>query len=205
MEEIKQDLTTQLESIFSSLYTKLHIPTNNPSCDSPPHTEGEDSSHSHKFQHRHFQRDLRLPQVDVTKFDGSYPTGWVTQMEHYFSLYIITDDLAKLRYGVLHLDQEHWQWRKNSREGYIAWTQFVAELYERFDTGTNHLGHLKKLKKLGTVEDFIACFEHLSCRIEDMSDAFFWECFISGLKDEIQAHVLMARPQSWVEATKRDK
>jgi hypothetical protein len=38
-----------------------------------------------------------------------------------------------------------------------------------------------------------------------MSDAFFRECFISGLKDEIHAHVLMARPQSWVEATKRAK
>jgi hypothetical protein len=38
-----------------------------------------------------------------------------------------------------------------------------------------------------------------------MSNAFFRECFISGLKDDIRAHVLMARPQSWVEATKRDK
>jgi hypothetical protein len=38
-----------------------------------------------------------------------------------------------------------------------------------------------------------------------MSDAFFQECFISGLKDEICAHVLMARPQSWVEDTKWDK
>jgi hypothetical protein len=41
----------------------------------------------------------------VTKFDDSDPTGWVTQMEHYLSLYDITYDLAKLRYGVLHLDQ----------------------------------------------------------------------------------------------------
>jgi hypothetical protein len=208
MEEIKQDLTTQLESVFSSLCTKLHIPTDNPSSDSPPHTEGEHSSHSHNFQHHHFQRDLRLPRVDVTKFDGSDPTGWVTQMEHYFSLYDITDDLAKLRYGVLHLDQERWQWwqwRKTSRQGYIAWTHFVAELYERFDTDTNHLGHLTKLKQSGTVEDFIASFERLAFRTEGMSDAFFRECFISGLKDEIRAHVLMARPQSWVEATKRDK
>jgi hypothetical protein len=128
MEEIKQDLTTQLESVFSSLCTKLHIPTDNPSSNSPPHTEGEHSSHSHNFQHHHFQRDLCLPWVDVTKFDGSDPTGWVTQMEHYFSLYDITDDLAKLRYGVLHLDQERWQWwqwRKTSRQGYIAWTHFV--------------------------------------------------------------------------------
>jgi hypothetical protein len=38
-----------------------------------------------------------------------------------------------------------------------------------------------------------------------MSDSFFQECFISGLKDDICAHVLMAWPQSWVEATKRAK
>jgi hypothetical protein len=165
MEEIKQDLTTQLEFVFSAVCTKLHIPTDNPSSDSPPHTEAEHSSHSHNFQHHHFQRDLRLPRVDVTKFYGSDPTGWVTQMEHYFSLYDITDDLEKLRYGVLHLDQEHWQWwqwRKTSHQGYIAWTHFVVELYECFDTDTNHLGHLKKLKQLGAVEDFIDAFERLA-------------------------------------------
>jgi hypothetical protein len=81
----------------------------------------------------------------------------------------------------------------------------VAELYECFDTGTNHLGHLTKLKQYSTVEDFIATFERLDLRTEGMSDAFFQECFISGLKDEIHSHVLMAQPQSWVHATKRDK
>jgi len=144
----------------------------------------------------------------VTKFDGSDPTGWVTQMEHYFSLYNITDDLAKLRYGVLHLDQERWQWwqwRKSSCQGYIAWTHFVADIYECFDTDTNHLVHLTKLKQLGTMEEFIAAFERLDFRTEGMSDAFFRECFISNLKDEIRAHVLMARPEIWVEATKRAK
>jgi hypothetical protein len=146
--------------------------------------------------------------VDVTKFDGSDPTGWVTQMEHYLSLYDIIDDLAKLWYGVLHLDQERWQWwqwRKTYRQGYIAWTHFVAELYEYFDTDTNHLGHLTKLKQSGIVEDFIDAFECLAFRTKGMSDVFFRECFISGLKDEIRAHVLMTRPQSWVEATKRAK
>jgi hypothetical protein len=81
----------------------------------------------------------------------------------------------------------------------------VAEIYERFDTDTNHLGHLTKLKQSRTMEDFIVGFEHLDFRIEGMSDVFFRDCFISGLKDEIHAHVLMAQPQSWVEATKRAK
>jgi hypothetical protein len=81
----------------------------------------------------------------------------------------------------------------------------VVEIYECFDTDTNHLGHLTKLKQSGTVEDFIAFFERLNFHTEGMSHAFFQECFISSLKDEICAHVLMARPQSWVEATKRAK
>jgi hypothetical protein len=55
------------------------------------------------------------------------------------------------------------------------------------------------------VEDFIVTFERLDFRTEGMFDDFFRECFISGLKDEIRAHVLMAWPQSCVEDTKRDK
>jgi hypothetical protein len=71
----KQDLTTQLESVFSTLCTKLHIPTDNPSSSSPPHTKGDHFSQSHTLQNHHFQCDLRLPRVDVTKFDGSNPTS----------------------------------------------------------------------------------------------------------------------------------
>jgi hypothetical protein len=143
--------------------------------------------------------------VDVTKFDGSDTTGWVTQMEYYFSLYGITYELTKLWYGVLHLDQESWQWRKNSRQGYVAWTHFVADIYERFDIDTNHLVRLKNLKQFGTMEDFIAVFERLAFHTVSMSDAFLRECFISGLKEEIRSHVLMAWPQSWVVDIKRDK
>jgi hypothetical protein len=35
------------------------------------------------------------------------------------------------------------------------------------------------------MEYFIASFEHLDFRMEGMSDAFFRECFMGGLKDEI--------------------
>ena len=92
-------------------------------------------------------------------------------MEHYFSLHGITDDLTKLRYGVLHLDPERWQWwkwRKKARQGYLAWTQFVVELYDRFDSDTHHLGQLTKLKQFGTMEEFIDAFEHLDFRMEGM-------------------------------------
>ena len=81
----------------------------------------------------------------------------------------------------------------------------MVEIYEFFDTHTNHLGCLTKLKQSVIVEDLIAAFERLDFQTEGRFDAFFRECFISGLKDDIRAHVLMDRPQSWVEATKKDK
>jgi hypothetical protein len=85
--ELKQDMTTRFESVTMMICAKLHIPANLPLSDPPLHIEGETSSHSQNFQPHHFQHDLLLPCVDVTKFDGSNPTGWVTQMEHYFSLF----------------------------------------------------------------------------------------------------------------------
>jgi wobble nucleotide-excising tRNase len=47
MGEIKKDLTTHLELVFSEHCTKLHILIDNHSSSSPPHTEGDHSSHSH--------------------------------------------------------------------------------------------------------------------------------------------------------------
>jgi len=55
------------------------------------------------------------------------------------------------------------------------------------------------------VEDFITSFENLAFRIEGMSDAFFHEFFISGLKDEIRSQLLMACPPTWLEDTQRAK
>jgi len=137
------------------IWVKLHISVYLPSSEPHLQIDSENSSHSHNFHPHQFQRDLRLPRVNVTKFDGSDPTSWVTQMENYFSLHGITDELAKLWYVVIHLDQECWQWwkwTKNPRQGYVAWTHFVEDIYECFDTDTNHLGHLKKLKQYGIVE-----------------------------------------------------
>ena len=42
----------------------------------------------------------------MRKFDGSNPLGWVTQMEHYFSLHDIKDDIYNLKIKVLYLDKK---------------------------------------------------------------------------------------------------
>jgi hypothetical protein len=74
------------------------------------------------FHSNSLHRDPHLPRVEVNKFDGSDPTGWVTQMEHYFSLHGITDELDFFRYGVLYLDPEcgkWWKWHRKTHKGML--------------------------------------------------------------------------------------
>jgi hypothetical protein len=44
----------------------------------------------------------------------------------------------------------------------MAWTHFLAELYDLFDIDTHSLVTLTKLKQSGTMEEFIATFEKLT-------------------------------------------
>jgi hypothetical protein len=74
-QDLKQDMTTQLESITTMICTKLHILADLPLSDPPFHTEAETSSHSQNFHPHHFHRDLCLSCVEVTKFHGLDPTG----------------------------------------------------------------------------------------------------------------------------------
>jgi hypothetical protein len=48
-EELKQEITTQLESVTMMICTKLHISTDLPVSDPPLHIEGATSSHSQNF------------------------------------------------------------------------------------------------------------------------------------------------------------
>jgi hypothetical protein len=144
--QILQDQCVNIKDAHDQL---MHCSLRTSSSEQPSYQEYHDSSHYQGHHSTHLPRDLCLPRIEVKKFDGSDPTGWVTQMEHYFSLHGITNDLAKLRYGILHLDLERWkwwQWHKKACQGYVAWTQFVADLYDRFDSDTHHLGRLTKLK-----------------------------------------------------------
>jgi hypothetical protein len=72
--------------------------------------EDINSSHFQNSHSNHLHHKLCLPRFKVNKFDGSDPTGWVTQMENYFSLHGIIDELAEISYSFIYLDPECWKW-----------------------------------------------------------------------------------------------
>jgi hypothetical protein len=87
--DVKGDLTSVKRNL-ASLTQWLKQSLGSPYLDPPSHSEGENSSHNMNLHSNSPPHDPRLPRVEVNKFDGSDPTGWVTQMEHYFSLHGIT-------------------------------------------------------------------------------------------------------------------
>ena len=89
---------------MNSLIEWLHQSKGPLSSKQTSQQESVESSHSMAFHSNPLTHDLCLPKVEVNKFDVLDPTCWVTQMEHYFSLHGIIDDLIKVRVGVPYLD-----------------------------------------------------------------------------------------------------
>eukprot|EP00253_Pinus_taeda_P020872 PITA_20872 len=50
------------------------------------------------------------------------------------------------------------------------------------------------------MNEYITTFEALAFHTGGLHDEFYMECFVSGLKEAIQAHVLLHHPSSWLHA-----
>eukprot|EP00253_Pinus_taeda_P005714 PITA_05714 len=168
------------------------------------HNEGE-SSHSPHVWHTHPQPSQRHPKLDMHKFDSSHLSAWIAQMEQYFKLNRIFDDETQLMLGRMYLDNERWQWwewQQRCTGPFMTWPKFTKALQDRFDQESSFLCCLTKLRQTGTVGEYITTFEALAFRTWDLSDGFYTECFISGLKEAIKAQVLLHHPPTWTEACK---
>ena len=120
-------------------------------------------------------------------------------MEQYFNLNNILDDETQLMVGSMYLDNERWQWwewQQRCTGTFRTWPKFTKALQDRFDQESSFLGRLTKLRHTGTVEEYITAFESLVFRTWGLLDAFYTECFISGLKEAIRAQVLLHHPPS---------
>eukprot|EP00253_Pinus_taeda_P029026 PITA_29026 len=173
------------------------------------HNEGESSpvsSHSpHLWGPQKQQSHPRPPKLDMHKFDGSHPAAWIAQMEQYFNLNNILDNETQLMVGSMYLDNERWQWwewHQCCNAPFSTWDKFKKALTDRFDQESSFLGCLTKLRQTGTVDEYITAFEALAFCTRGLSDVFYTECFISGLKEAIKAHVQLHHPPTWIEAFK---
>jgi len=137
--------------------------------------------------------------ADISPADPSDP------QQQYFKLNHIFDDATQLMLGSMYLDNERWQWwewHQRCNGPFKTWAQFTKSLRDRFEQEDSFLGRLTKLRQTGTVDEYIIAFEALAFRTWGLTDVFYTECFISGLKEAIKAQVLLHHPPTWTEACK---
>lgn len=91
-----------------------------------------------------------------------------------------------------------------------TWNAFTKALELRFgpSSSENHQATLFKLQQRGSVFEYQVAFEKLSNRILGLSHDTLLNCFISGLKVEIQREIAILKPHSlspnpWFRKTNR--
>lgn len=73
-------------------------------------------------------------------------------------------------------------------------TTWALELHFGPSTFENHQAALFKLRQTGTVMDYQLQFETLSNRVVGLSAELLFNCFISGLRNEIQREIAVLQP-----------
>lgn len=142
---------------------------------------------------------LKPPKLNLPPFDGSNPLDWIFQADQFFTHYSINPNL-RLSYIASYMtgDALAWfQWLHNSHL-LSTWERFTWDLELRFGPSTfeNHQQALFKLKQTSSVHDYHKEFERLCNRVTALPHTDVLDCFISGLKSEIQHEMSIIWPTS---------
>ncbi|KAL0412968.1 UNVERIFIED_CONTAM: hypothetical protein Sradi_1498500 [Sesamum radiatum] len=142
---------------------------------------------------------LKPPKLHLSPFDGSAPLDWLFQAEQYFSFYQIPP-AQRLPMVSFFMAGEALSWFKwlYSNHQLTTWDVFVRALELRFGPSSfaNHQAALFKLRQRGSVADFQSEFERLCNRVVGLSPESILNCFISGLRSDIQRELAVLQPSS---------
>ncbi|KAL9448567.1 hypothetical protein AB3S75_015948 [Citrus x aurantiifolia] len=146
---------------------------------------------------------LRSMKMEVPKFDGSDPNGWVFRIEEFFDFHGTSEPLH-LRIVSFHMEGRAAAWYRWMKMNSLltTWKEFLQNLKHRFGASLydDPQGNLSKLTQTTTVAEFQTAFEDLMNRVTGISEPLLISFFITGLKPDIRRELLLARPSSLMEA-----
>ena len=147
--------------------------------------------------------NVKTPKVELMKFGGNNPREWIKKCQRFFLLNPIPYD-QRVLFASLHLEGLAETWFQNcfeSVEG-VSWEMFVENLCARFTDSSheNIVGEFIKLQQVSTVNAYQEKFESLKPLVlsknKGLSEEFFVDSFLSGLKDEIRLTIKMFNPKT---------
>jgi len=130
--------------------------------------------------------------LEVPRFDGTKPLGWIFKINQYFE-YHNTPDKDRLTIASFYMEGRALAWFQymTNNAQFTSWATLLQALQTRFvpsqyDDPTRTLF---KLTQTGTFVEYMSEFEDLANRIIGLSPPFLLAYFISGLSPEIRREV----------------
>ena len=123
--------------------------------------------------------------MDLPRFTGDDPYGWLAMAERYLDYYEVPPTqwvlVASCNFGV---DASIWMRGFEQRYGRDNWSLFVDMLLQRFGGSdrANIESQLTHIQQKSSVEDYLADFTRLSCRVTDWTENQLKHIFVGGLK-----------------------
>nr|GEV97814.1 retrotransposon Gag protein [Tanacetum cinerariifolium] len=146
---------------------------------------------------------IRPPKITLPTFDGSNPLDWLFQAEQYFLFYNIAPH-QRLPIIAFYLSGNALSWYKYLVNNHLVttWDTFTRDLETRFGPSSydNNEAALFKLRQTSTVTEYQTEFERLSNCVGGLFAHAFLNCFLSGLRQDIQQELSILRPQSITQA-----
>ncbi|CAN6347636.1 unnamed protein product [Urochloa humidicola] len=173
-----------------------------PPIQPPPITNNTHQPPDFSSQLQHERRMAgRGPKLIFPEFEGEDCDGWIRKSEKYFELVgVPTEDRVKLVVLYFKGKAEYWWRGTGCNPNYLQWHHFCRMLVDRFSLLSEFdvVGQFHCLKQQGSVTEYVEKFEELISTVRrynpSLSDSYFLNSFISGLRDPIQHHVQCHKP-----------
>nr|GLL44635.1 uncharacterized protein LOC109179602 [Ipomoea trifida] len=151
---------------------------------------------------------LHTMKLDVPKFSGEDPHQWIFNIQEYFDFHKVPED-QRLQIAGFSLEREASEWYRWTRRDNLiyGWHDFLEKIQHRFETHhfEDYQANLAKLTQKGSVADFQTEFEKLMNKVTGIQEPLLISFLVSGLKPNLRREMLIAKPQSLLEAFKLAK
>ncbi|GJZ51295.1 retrotransposon gag protein [Tanacetum coccineum] len=142
----------------------------------------------------------KSPKIMLPTFDGTCPLDWLFQADQYFTFYNIPVDQRVFYCRLSSSKVMLWLvTSKCNNNGLLGdWVTFTRALELRFGPSSfaNHQAALFKLKQDGSVATYQTEFERLSNCVVGLPHTALLNCFILGLRPDIQQEIAIYHPST---------
>ncbi|KAK9073512.1 hypothetical protein SSX86_007836 [Deinandra increscens subsp. villosa] len=138
----------------------------------------------------------RPPKISLPLFDGTNPLDLIFQEDNMFNYYQ-TLIAQRILLSVFYFTRDALSWYKHlaTNDMLGTWAIFKSELEVRFGPSSyeNHEATLFKLRQTSTVTEYQFEFENISNRVSGLSQQTLCNCFISGMRRDIQNELALLK------------